>query len=94
MITISYDPVGDVLRLEFAPAKGKPDLKSGALEIWTSSDGNIYALAILEYTKLFREFRRKLRTAALGGIWKGIKITEADIQETREELLKRAEEKL
>lgn len=93
MSTISYDPAEDVLRLEFAPAKGEPDMRSGAIEIWSNSEGNIYALAILQYTKQSEEFRKKLKTAQLGGIWKGIKITDADIQATRDELLKRIEEK-
>jgi hypothetical protein len=93
MSTISYDPAEDVLRLEFAPAKGEPDIRSGAIEIWSTSEGNIYALAILQYTKQSEEFRKKLKTAKLGGIWKGTRITSADIQATRDELLKTIEEK-
>jgi hypothetical protein len=93
MSTISYDPAEDVLRLEFAPAKGEPDMRSGAIEIWSNSEGNIYALAILQYTKQSEEFRKKLKTTQLGGIWKGIRITDDDIQATRDELLKKIEEK-
>jgi hypothetical protein len=93
MSTISYDPAEDILRLEFAPAKGKPDMRSGAIEIWSNSEGNIYALAILQYTKQSKEFRKDLKTAQLGGIWKGIRITDEDILATREELLKRIEGK-
>jgi hypothetical protein len=33
------------------------------------------------------------RTIRLGGIWKGVKITDEDVRETREELLKKLEEK-
>ena len=93
MSTISYDPAEDILRLEFVPAKGEPDLKSGAIEIWSNSEGNIYALAILQYTKQSKEFRKNLKTAKLGGIWKDIRITDEDIQATRDELLKRIEGK-
>lgn len=93
MSTISYDPAEDTLRLEFAPAKGKPDMKSGAIEIWSNSEGNIYALAILQYTKQSKEFRKNLKTVKLGGIWKGIRIADEDIQATREELLKGIEGK-
>ena len=39
------------------------------------------------------EFKRTLHTIRLGGIWKGIKITEEDIKEARGELLKNLEEK-
>lgn len=92
-MSITYEPVEDVLRLEFAPAKGKPDLAAGAIEIWSNSEGNIYALAILQYTKQSEEFKKKLKTAKLGGIWKGVRITDEDIQATRDELLKRIEEK-
>ena len=92
MSTISYDPAEDVLRLEIAPATGNPDVRSGAIEIWSNSEGNICALAILQYTKQSKEFRRNLHAAQLGGIWKGIRITDEDIQETRKELLKRIEE--
>jgi uncharacterized protein YuzE len=93
MSTISYDPGEDILRLEFAPAKGEPDRRSGAIEIWSNSEGNIYALAILQYTKQSEEFRKNLKTTKLGGIWKGIRITDEDIQATRDELLKRIEGK-
>ena len=93
MSTISYDPADDVLRLEFSPVKGEPDMRSGTIEIWFTSEGNIYALAILQYTKHSEEFRKSLKTAQLGGLWKGIKITDADIQTTRGELLKTIEDK-
>ena len=91
MNTISYDPAEDILRLEFAPAKGEPDRRLGAIEIWSNSEGNIYALALLQYTKQSKEFRKNLKTAKLGGIWKGIRVTDEDIQATRKDLLKRIE---
>ena len=37
--------------------------------------------------------QEKSNVISLGGIWKGIKITEEDIKEAREELLRRLEDK-
>jgi len=93
MNTISYDSSEDVLFLEFEPVKGKPTKESGSLKLWCDDEGNIRALAIMQYTEESKEFRKTLNATQLGGLWKGIKITDEDIQETREELLKRLEEK-
>jgi len=93
MSTISYDPSEDVMFLEFDPVEGEPTKESGTLKLWWDDEGNIRALAIMQYTEESKEFRENLNATQLGGIWKGIKITDKDIQETREELLKRLEEK-
>lgn len=93
MNKISYDPSEDVLLLEFDPMKGEPTIESGSLKLWLDDQGNIQALAIMQYTEESKEFRKNLNATQLGGIWKGIKITDDDIQETREELLKGLEEK-
>jgi hypothetical protein len=41
----------------------------------------------------WKEFKTNLNTIQLGGIWKGVRITEEDIKETRRILLKELEEK-
>ena len=52
-----------------------------------------------KHGELWREFYNALtrsekpKVIRLGGIWKGIKITDGDIKEVREDLLKKLEEK-
>lgn len=53
-----------------------------------------------KHGELWREFYNALvvrseepKIIRLGGIWKGVKITDGDIKEAREELLKKLEEK-
>jgi hypothetical protein len=53
-----------------------------------------------KHGELWREFYNTLiartekpKVVQLGGIWKGVKITGGDIEEAREELLKKLEEK-
>lgn len=87
-----YTPSKDELLLKIHPVKGKPNKESGPLKIWWD-EGNICAIAITKYTEELEEFSRNLNVVQLGSIWKGIKITDADISEAREELLRKIEEK-
>jgi len=47
----------------------------------------------MPFMEELEEFKKNLNTIRLGGIWKGIKITEEDIKEIRRDLLKKLEEK-
>lgn len=93
MKTISYFPSKDVLMIKFFPAKGKKTKEVGRVKLWWDDEGNICALAIKLFTKELEEFTKNLNTIRLGGIWKGVAITDEDIKETRQELLKKLEEK-
>jgi hypothetical protein len=46
----------------------------------------------MPFMEELEEFKRNLNTARLGGIWKGVKITDEDIREVREDMLKKLEE--
>ena len=93
-MTISYSPYPkDEMFLEFVPVKGKPTKKIGPFKMWWDNEGNICAFAMESYTEELEKFRKNLKTIRLGGIWKGVKITDEDIQETRKELLRKLEEK-
>ena len=92
-MAISYHPSEDEMIVKFVPIEEEPTEELGPFKIWFDDEGNIRALAIMQYTEESKEFRKNLNTTRLGGIWKGIKVTHEDIQETREELLKRLEEK-
>ena len=54
---------------------------------------NLERLSPVIYTEEMGEFRKNLNVIQLEGIWKDIKITDEDIQETREELLRKLKEK-
>ena len=90
---ITYVPSKDELTLVISPVKRKPNKKVGPFKLWWDDEGNICAIAITNYVEELEEFRRNLHVISLGGIWKGIKITEEDIKEAREELLRRLEDK-
>jgi len=88
-----YIPSRDELILKIHPIKGKPSKKLNHFKLWWDDEGNICALSITKYTEELAEFRKNLNVIQLGGIWKGVKITDEDIREVRETLLRRFEEK-
>lgn len=90
---LTYVPSKDELTLVIRPVKRGPNKKVGPFKLWWDDKGNICAIAIKNYVEELEEFRRNLNVISLGGIWKGIKITEEDIKDAREELLRRLEEK-
>ena len=93
MKTVSYIPSKDELVLKFRPVKGKPTKELGRFKLWEDDKGYVYAIDIISFTEELEEFKKNLNTIRLGGIWKDVKITEEDIRKTREELLKKLEEK-
>jgi hypothetical protein len=90
---ISYIPSKDELILKFRPLKGKPTKALGRFKLWWDAEGNIHGIDIMPFIEELKEFKRNMNTARLGGIWKGIEITEQDIKEIRKDLLKKLEEK-
>ncbi len=90
---LTYTPGKDELVLIIHPIKGKANKKSGPFNLWWDDEGNIRAIAVTNYTKELNEFRKNLNLIQLGGIWKGVKITEEDIREAREALLEKVAEK-
>lgn len=92
-MAISYNPSKDELVVKFRPAKGKPSKAVDHLKLWWDSKGNICAIDIERYAEALEEFRRSLNAVRLGGLWKGIEISEKDIEEARKELTAKREEK-
>jgi hypothetical protein len=90
---ISYIPSKDELILKFRPLTKKPTKKLGRFRLWWDEEGNIYGIEIMPFTEELKEFKNNLNTARLGGIWKGVEITDQDIKEIREDLLKKLKEK-
>jgi hypothetical protein len=90
---LTYAPSRDELTLELSPVKGKANKELGPFELWWDNEGNIRAFTIKNYTEELEEFKRGFSILQLGNIWRGIKIEPEDIQETRNELQKRLEEK-
>lgn len=93
MKTISYIPDSDELVFKLRSLKKKPTKEFGSFKFWWD-DKSIYGVKIMPFTKELEEFRKNLYTIRLGGIWKGIRITNEDIKEIRGNLLKKLEEKL
>jgi len=91
MKTISYIPSRDEILLKFRPVKGKPTKELGRFRLWWDKEGNIYAMAITSFMEELEEFKKNLNTIQLGSIWKGVRITDEDIKEARQELLKKLE---
>lgn len=88
-----YIPSKDEFILKIQPIKGRVNKRFGPFELWWDDEGNIRAIAITKYTEELEEFRKNLNVIQLRGIWKGVKVTEEDIREVREELLRKLEEK-
>lgn len=91
--TISYLPSKDKLLLRFRNVKGKPTKEFGPYKLWWNKQGDIDAIAIIPFSEELKEFEEKQPWIQIGGIWKDINITEEDIKEARQEMLKKLEEK-
>lgn len=90
---IEYIPPKNEARLKFGSLKSNSTIKRGRFELWRDKERDICQLAITSSKEVLEEFNRNLHTVRLGGMWKGIEITEEDIKEAREELLEKLEEK-
>jgi hypothetical protein len=90
---IEYNSKKNVVRIELRPPKPESTIKREPFELGQDEEGEICQLAITSSTEVLEEFKKSLKSVRLGGIWKGIEITEEDIREVREDLLKKLEEK-
>lgn len=89
---LAYLPSKDEMILEIGSVQAKPNMIRGPLKIWSDKKHLISGIAIPEYKKILDEFRKNLHVVKLGGLWRGIKITDADIRKARESLLAQLEE--
>lgn len=92
MKSVSYIPDTDELIAEFRPRKAKPSIQVGHFSFWWDDKGNICAIRINAYLEEQENFKQDLNQAKLGGIWKGISLTDNDIKKARKELLGKLEE--
>ncbi len=90
---VCYLPFQDESILQIHPVVGQSKKKFNNFELWWDEEGNICAIVVKKYNEELREFEKNLRVIQLNGIWKGIHVTDKDINEVREVLLKRLEEK-
>ena len=93
MKAITYIPFKDELVLKFRPLKGKPTLSFERYKLWFNKEGSIDGINIIQFTEELKEFKKNVNTIQLESIWKNVDITDKDIKETREELLKILERK-
>lgn len=93
MKAVSYSPSNDELVLRFSSLKKKPMFESGRFKLWWDDEGTIYRFCIVPFSQELEEFKKNMNTIRLGGIWKGIRITEEDIKEIRKDLLEKVEVK-
>jgi hypothetical protein len=89
---LSYLPSKDEMILKIGSVQSKPNVVKGSLKIWSDEKHLIDGISITEYTKILEEFRKNLHVVKLGGLWQGVKITDADIRKARRLLLTRLEE--
>jgi hypothetical protein len=92
MKTIVFNPVLDELRLRLSQSRGARTKSIGRFKVQWTAEGEICALDIRAFEEELRDFRASLEQVKLGGMWKGVKITERDISEVRRDLWRKAEE--
>jgi hypothetical protein len=88
MKSVSYSPTRDQLTLRLGPLRDGRKITLGRHSLHLDARGNLVALEIRDFTQELREFERALRTARLGGLWKGVRVDERDLREAREALLR------
>jgi hypothetical protein len=92
MKAISYLPSKDKMIVRFRSARGKPTKEFGRFKLWWDKQG-ICAVAIMPFLEELEEFEKSRNWVQLGGIWRGVNITEEDIKEARRELLEKLEKR-
>jgi uncharacterized protein YuzE len=92
-MAISYNPSKDELVVKLRPTKGKPSKVVDHFKLWWDAEGNICAIDIEHYTDALKAFEKNLRMVRLGGLWRGIEISEEKIRQARQELVEKLEEK-
>jgi hypothetical protein len=94
MSTITYNPATDELIAQFQTLKGKPSKEVGNYKFWWDKEGNILGIEIDSYNEEKNSFKRNARSIRLGNLWKGLEVSEEEIEKAREELLRTLESKL
>jgi hypothetical protein len=91
MNAVAYLPRRDELVAGTGTGDGGGSLESGVLRLWWDRDLVIRRVVIVDATRQLREFRRATRIVPLAGALGRVRITDADIKESRRELLERLE---
>jgi hypothetical protein len=86
-MTVAYEPQTDVLTAEIFAHGGEADFRAGCFSVWWTSDGTIAAVHVHGYLEQVGRLRRARPVVRLGGIAPGVRVSEKDIREMREELL-------
>lgn len=85
----AYFPLPDELKLEiFLPKKTEEIHVNNFRIIFDKESKKLSEIIIDNYISETKEFKSKLNTVQLNGIWKNFNITELDIKSGRKELLK------
>ena len=87
MKKINYEPKKDRMVIRLEPGKRPHCVDYGNFRICWDESGNVQSLMISSFIEELEAFKKSLHTIRLGGIWKGLKITDSDIDEVRKELL-------
>ncbi|OGF58612.1 MAG: hypothetical protein A2Y62_16700 [Candidatus Fischerbacteria bacterium RBG_13_37_8] len=87
-MSISYNPKADDLVYKTRENNQKPNIKASNFIIWFDKELSLYAIKISNFNEELKEFKRNLNIVRLGGIWQGIEITDKDIEDARQDLLK------
>jgi hypothetical protein len=90
MNCIRYDPITDSLIFNPEEISGKPSVRVGHYDLWFGK-GIIKALRIRSYLNESADFIRGRKSAALEGLLRGIRITDAVIDVARRDLLNQLE---
>ena len=93
MTAISYQPQKDRMVVQIQPEPRPHCTNVGHFQICSDNFGKVKSLTIDSFMEELRAFKKGLHTVKLGGIWKGLKITESDIDEVRKELLNGLDER-
>lgn len=93
MKKLSYLPSQDEVIVEISSLRDQPTLIKGPFKIWSDEKHLISGLAIGDLQRIFGEFRATRGIIKLGGLWRNVSITDADIKRARQALLAKLEER-
>lgn len=89
---LSYLPAQDEVIVGISPLPDQPTVIRGPLKIWSDEKHLISGIAIRDFQRILKEFRATRGIIKLGGLWRNVSITDADIRQARRALLAQLEE--
>lgn len=89
---LEYKPSQDEVIVEISPLPKQPPFSIKEIKIWGDEKHLISRIAISGFRSFQERMLKEFGIIKLGGLWRNVSISDADIERSRQELLAQLEE--